>query len=66
MCNGDDDCGNNEDEPTDGLCERNECEVNNGGCAHNCTDTKGGYYCSCRDGFMLVNNTMCEGNFLKP
>ena len=36
--------------------EINECEVNNGGCDHNCTNLNladGGYVCSCEMGFSL-------------
>jgi len=30
----------------------NECEDgNNGGCTHNCTNTRGSYQCSCRLGY---------------
>lgn len=30
------------------ICElRNECTVDNGGCEHQCTDTRDGFKCSC-------------------
>ncbi|XP_013406006.1 uncharacterized protein LOC106170605 [Lingula anatina] len=36
-------------------CENtNECEINNGGCAHMCNDTVGSYFCQCKDGYMLA------------
>ena len=31
----------------------NECDVENGGCEHNCINTPGSYYCSCDDGYTL-------------
>lgn len=37
-----------------GACtDLNECEVNNGGCEHICTNTDGSYECSCYDGYAL-------------
>ena len=40
----------------------NECDTNNGGCEDNCENNKGGYVCSCDDGFEL-NDDMhnCTG-----
>lgn len=39
----------------------NECEVSNGGCDHNCTNTDGSYVCSCIDGFVLGgDNRSCD------
>lgn len=29
----------------------NECEINNGGCSHNCINTVGSFVCSCRSGY---------------
>lgn len=40
------------------------CSVNNGGCQQLCTDLNdGGYYCSCRKGFILnsEDKNSCEG-----
>lgn len=34
----------------------NECTKNNGGCAQNCHNNKGSYYCSCKAGFSLDPN----------
>ena len=34
----------------------NECEDDNGGCSHNCTNTDGSFECSCNDGYELDNN----------
>ncbi|XP_055699503.1 dorsal-ventral patterning protein tolloid isoform X2 [Phlebotomus papatasi] len=33
-----------------------ECEVNNGGCQHECKNTIGSYICSCHNGFTLHDN----------
>lgn len=36
------------------IClDDNECEFENGGCVHQCTNTPGNYSCSCLDGFQL-------------
>ena len=44
------------------ITDINECLTNNGGCAHNCTNTVGSYYCECPDGYVLQpNNHDCEG-----
>lgn len=64
VCNNINDCGNNEDEPTDGSCNRNECLELNGDCTHTCVDTPASYYCKCNSGYMLVNKTQCEGKLL--
>eukprot|EP00058_Branchiostoma_floridae_P009650 XP_002595138.1 hypothetical protein BRAFLDRAFT_67927 [Branchiostoma floridae] len=32
---------------------KNECSSNNGGCDQTCTNTRGSYTCSCRQGFVL-------------
>ena len=34
----------------------NECDTNNGGCDHNCTNSVGSYMCSCTEGFFLDGN----------
>ena len=31
----------------------NECDTNNGGCSHVCTNTRGSFQCSCNDGYKL-------------
>ncbi|XP_055677103.1 tolloid-like protein 1 isoform X1 [Lutzomyia longipalpis] len=33
-----------------------ECQVNNGGCQHECKNTIGSYICSCHNGFTLHDN----------
>ena len=43
--------------PTD----HDECENNTHHCNHTCHNTQGGYYCSCYDGYRLVNTHSCEG-----
>ena len=43
----------------------NECSTNNGGCAHNCTNTQGSFRCSCRSGFQLASDRRgCNGKAL--
>ena len=34
----------------------NECRSRNGGCSHTCTNTAGGYKCSCKKGYSLHSN----------
>ncbi|XP_078693848.1 uncharacterized protein LOC144923323 isoform X2 [Branchiostoma floridae x Branchiostoma belcheri] len=38
----------------------NECLTNNGGCQHDCVNTAGSYYCTCRDGYLLSQGHNCE------
>ena len=41
----------------------NECEVDNGGCDHVCTDTVRSYECSCEIGHSLdADDRGCTGN----
>lgn len=35
------------------FTEINECLSSNGHCDHNCTNTAGSYYCTCRTGYQL-------------
>ena len=35
------------------VLDINECEDNNGGCGHNCTNTDGNFECFCIDGYEL-------------
>ena len=44
------------------LLDINECAQNNGGCEQGCTNTKGGYFCSCYQGYRLLqdNRTCAE------
>ena len=36
------------------LClDIDECEDDNGGCSHNCTNTEGSFECSCINGYEL-------------
>ena len=45
------------------IVDINECNVNNGGCEHTCTNTVGSYNCSCNTGYQL-NLGHCSGNLL--
>ena len=41
-----------------------ECDEDTDGCAHMCTDTKGGYVCSCDVGYRLANDSHgCDGRW---
>ena len=43
----------------------NECNTNNGGCAQNCHNNAGSYYCSCNDGYYLAGNGKnCNGELV--
>ena len=40
----------------------NECELNNGGCDHNCTNQIGSFLCSCDPGYVLDGDGLaCNG-----
>ena len=43
------------------LTDHDECSNNTHHCNHTCHNTHGGYYCSCYDGYRLVNTHSCEG-----
>ncbi|XP_050301020.1 bone morphogenetic protein 1-like isoform X2 [Anthonomus grandis grandis] len=38
------------------FIDKDECAIRNGGCEHDCTNTLGGFQCSCRTGFSLHEN----------
>ena len=39
-----------------------ECRVNNGRCHHNCFNTIGSYYCTCKTGYKLLSDKRsCRG-----
>jgi len=40
----------------------NECNVNNGGCNHGCTNTVGSFRCVCRGGYRLEGSLLCVDN----
>ena len=42
-----------------------ECATDSGGCAQNCHNTVGSYYCSCDDGYTLnEDGHSCDGTLL--
>lgn len=45
------------------LADIDECKrEDNGGCAHNCTNTDGSYYCNCTSGYKLNDDRRnCSG-----
>lgn len=60
VCDGTNDCGQWEDEPS-GKCSIDECATNNGGCQHACIDTAWGFRCACHAGYKLAGNATCVG-----
>ncbi|XP_071787755.1 uncharacterized protein [Asterias amurensis] len=49
--------GYNEHPGEEILCKDiDECNVNNGGCEHDCINTPGDFYCACPEGFKLIDN----------
>ena len=45
------------------LTDIQECNDNNGNCAHNCTNTEGSYFCTCKDGYEQQDDGhICKGN----
>ena len=44
------------------IIDIDECDISNGGCEHNCTNTIGSFVCSCNDGYNLTENALnCTG-----
>ncbi len=43
------------------LIDINECNFDNGGCDHNCTNLVGSYFCNCSNGYYLTNGSICQG-----
>ena len=44
----------------------NECEEEIDTCVQDCTDTEGGYNCSCGSGYTLANDSFgCDGTLQK-
>ena len=43
-----------------------ECEDNNGGCSHSCTNTEGSYFCQCPKGYYLNDTRTCLGEANPP
>ena len=42
----------------------NECADGTNGCTQNCTNTVGSFQCSCKDGYMLLQDKRtCNGEF---
>ena len=52
---------------THSICciDINECNTNNGGCEHFCTNTIGSYDCTCRVGYDLATDFHgCDGKYM--
>ena len=61
VCDRINDCGNWEDEPKTCFLNVAECEENNGGCDQLCVETSDSFFCACKPGFKLVDNSTCVG-----
>lgn len=49
----------------DDIADINECDVNNGGCSHECVNTRGSYECICPKGFKVqMDQETCKGTAL--
>ena len=46
------------------LLDINECDILNGGCSDYCNNTNGSYYCSCPVGYELVDQELCNGEYI--
>lgn len=51
------------DDSTFAPADQNECQVDNGGCSHECVDQSMGFHCRCPDNMRLVGDTQCEGEW---
>ena len=68
LCNGKNDCGNWADEPKD-FCGVNECsqslhDTKQTLCDQQCIDLPIGYKCACKEGYELIDNSTCKGQYL--
>ena len=44
------------------MVDIDECAVENGGCDHTCHNTSGSYYCTCNEGYLLLEDKKgCTG-----
>lgn len=43
-----------------------ECDVNNGGCDHICSNTKGSYKCDCKPGYQLFTSDGMNAFYIPP
>lgn len=41
-----------------------ECDTDNGGCSHNCTNSPGSYTCSCPTGYLLYEEDGFQGFYI--
>lgn len=47
------------DNPSQICVEHEDCSVDNGGCEHDCITSGSFRFCSCREGYELLNETSC-------
>jgi len=48
------------------VADMNECNIDNGGCDHECCNTIGSYVCKCRPGFQLdTDGRNCIGMYIR-
>ena len=47
------------------ITDIDECQNNNGGCSHKCTNKPGSYSCSCKPGYELkADKHGCKGKYM--